>query len=304
MKNRGICGSLALSALLISFSCTLPTGLIAQGTKKPVPSPNKESDERLKELVTWFKIVLPNEEPVIAEGKNIVILTPKTSGKRAQEWIALAEKHRELAIQTLDLDESDTQEAKLGIFLWANPDQFKTYLRRVEKRSPEKGDLVEINSGDWVLRAATTVGSVKDGLLSDHRAGELAAAMMVGRKAKKANKIPEWLVLGFGRATTWKIAKQTLKPLVEERRKVALLSKKWNGWQVLCGDAHGPEAPAMQASAVYYLAFGPTASKFPKFVEGYQLDDNNTTRSLDQVLEFSGVEKDTFSTGWQKWAVR
>ena len=304
MKNRGICGSLALSALLIGLSATFSTGLLAQGNKKTIPAINKESDERLKELVAWFKVVLPNEEPVIVEGKNLVILTPKATGKRAQEWVALAEKHRELAIQTLDLDESDTQEAKLGIFLWATPDQFKNYIRRVEKRSPNKDDIVEINSEDWVLRAAATVGSVKDGILSDHRAGDLAAAMMVARKAKKANKIPEWLILGFGRATTWKIAKQTLKPLIEERRKVAFMSKKWNGWQVLCGDANGPEAPAMQASAVYYLAFGPTASKFPKFVEGYQLDDANNTRSLDQVLEFSGIEKDSFSTGWQKWAVR
>ncbi len=304
MKNGGICGSLVLTALLIGLTSTLPPGLNAQGNKKTIPSITKESDERLKELVAWFKAVLPNEEPVIAEGKNIVILTPKSSGKRAQEWVTLAEKHRELAIQTLDLDESDTQEAKLGIFLWATPDQFKNYLRRVEKRSPEKDDIVEINSNDWVLRAAATVGPVKDGILSDHRAGELAAAMMVGRKAKKANKIPEWLILGFGHATTLKIAKQNLKPLMEERRKVAQMSKKWNGWQVICGDANGPEASVLQASAVYYLAFGPSASKFPKFVEGYQLDDNNNTRSLDQVLEFSGVEKDTFSTGWQKWATR
>jgi hypothetical protein len=132
----------------------------------------------------------------------------------------------------------------------------------------------------------------------------MVAAMMIGRKAKRTNKVPEWLTMGFGRATTWKLATPSLRPLVDEKRRVAAYSKKWNGWQVICGEASGPDSLALQASAVYYLAFGPSASKFTKFVEGFQLDDNNNTRSLDQLIEYSGIEREAFSTGWQKWVVR
>lgn len=326
MEIRGILVRVTLAGLILGF-CALGSGgsfgqdeKVAQD-KKVAPdkkkggaqdskSPdsksqiNKPMDERLTELVGQFKMVLSAEEPVVAETKNLIVLAPKSIGKRAQEWAKLAEKHRDLALKTLDLDDEEAQEAKLGIFIWANADQLKSYIRRVEKRSPEKDEVAVVNPDDWVLRAAAIVGTAKEGTLGEHRVGEMVAALMIGRKAKRTSKVPDWLTMGFGRATTWKLATPSLRPLVEEKRRVASYSKKWNGWQVLCGDASGPDATALQASAVYYLAFGPSASKFTKFVEGFQLDDNNNTRSLDQVIEYSGIEREAFSTGWQKWVVR
>ena len=329
MENRGILLRVSLLGLIFGFFALYSGGILAQDKKKDdsaeakgagakgldgkashsknpdgKKTETKVPDERMTELVGAFKTVLSAEEPVVAETKNLIVLAPKSQGKRVQEWAKLAEKHRELAMKTLELDEEEAQETRIGIFIWANVDQLKTYIRRVEKRSPEKDELAVVNPDDWVLRAAATVGSPKEGTLGEHRAGEMVAAMMIGRKAKRTNKVPEWLTLGFGRATTWKLATPSLRPLVDEKRRVAAYSKKWNGWQVICGEASGPDSPALQASAVYYLAFGPSASRFTKFVEGFQLDDNNNTRSLEQVIEYSGIEREVFSTGWQKWAVR
>lgn len=314
MEIRGFLFRVTLPVLILGICAFGSAGVSGQDKKKGGSADSKGSeakssdtkpmDERLTELVGMFKLVLPSEEPVVAETKNLILLVPKSIGKRAQEWGKLAEKHRELATKTLELDDEEAQETKPGIFLWANADQFKSYIRRVEKRSPEKDEVAVINPDDWVLRAAATVAPAKEGTLGEHRAGELVAAMMIGRKAKRTNKVPEWLTLGFGRATTWKLATPSLRPLVDERRRVGAYSKKWNGWQVICGEASGPDIPALQASAVYYLAFGPTASKFTKFVEGFQLDDNNNTRSLEQVIDYSGIEREAFSTGWQKWAAR
>lgn len=324
MEIRGFLVRVTLLGLILGFCALGSGGILAQDKKKADASDAKGAgakakdgkatdgkasdgkvfDERMTELVGLFKLVLSAEEPVVAETKNLIVLAPKSIGKRAQEWAKLAEKHRELATKTLELDDEEAQETKLGIFIWANADQLKSYIRRVEKRSPEKDEVAVVNPDDWVLRAAATVGSAKEGTLGEHRAGEMVAAMMIGRKAKRTNKVPEWLSLGFGRATTWKLATPSLRPLMEEKRRVAAYSKKWNGWQVICGEASGPDSTALQASAVYYLAFGPSAPKFTKFVEGFQLDDNNNTRSLEQVIEFSGIEREAFSTGWQKWAVR
>ncbi len=329
MEIRGILFRATLLGLILAFFALGSGGIIAQDKKKSdavdakgavsknsngkssnsktddgKASDAKSSDGRMIELVGLFKLVLSAEEPVVAETKNLIVLTPKSIGKRAQEWAKLAEKHRDLALKTLDLDDEEAQEAKVGIFIWANADQLKTYIRRVEKRSPEKDEVAVVNPDDWVLRAAGLVGNSKEGTLGEHRAGEMVAAMMIGRKAKRTNKVPEWLTMGFGRATTWKLATPSLRPLLDEKRRVAAYSKKWNGWQVICGEASGPDSLALQASAVYYLAFGPSASKFTKFVEGFQLDDNNNTRSLDQVIEYSGIEREAFSSGWQKWVVR
>lgn len=285
-----------------------PSAKKGNDSKKSDPKKPVEDDpdvaERKAELIESFKKVL-NDEPVIAESKNILLLVPKSLGKKAPDWVKLAEKHRELTVKILKLDEEEAQETKLGIFLWANAEQLKNHIRRVDLRSAEKDDTATINSQDWVLRAAGIAPGPKEGVIGDHRAGELVAGILLGRHAKRAESLPEWLTAAYGRATTWKLAPQNARPLIEEKRKVALLSRQFNGWQVLSGETGPNEAAALQASGIYYMAFmGNFASKFPKFIEGYQPDENNNTRALAQILEYAGIDRESYSSAWKSWAGR
>lgn len=273
------------------------------GEGKADSAPDESSAERRAELVEAFKKVI-DDEPVVAESKNLILVVPKSISKtRAQAWVNLAEKHRDLAVKTLELEPEEVQETKLGIFLWANGEQLRNYIRRVERRTTEKDDTSSINTEDWMLRASGIIPPAKEGALVDHRAGELAAGLVLGRRARRATSVPEWLSQGFGRATTWKLAPPNARPLLDEKRKAALLARKYNGWEVLNGNVSPAEAPGLQASALFYLAFvGTYAPKFSKFVEGFEPDDNNNPRGLPQALQYAKIGQDDFSSSWKTWA--
>jgi len=278
------------------------------GVGKSAPkndSPEVESDPKRKaEIVEEFQKVL-NEEPTTAETANLILVAPKSVGKKAMEWAKLAEKHRETAIKALKLDEDEVQETKIAVFLWQTPDQLRNFIRRVERRSVDKDDIASINGKDWVLRAAGIAPTTKEGALGDHRAGELVAGLLVTRAAKRAATVPDWLTAGFGRATTWKLASANLRPLLEEKRKVALLCRKYGPWEIMNGEPSSVEAPPLQASVLYYMAFvGTFAPKFPKFIEAFEPDENNNTRPLGQILEFAEINRETLSSSWKSWAGR
>jgi|GEM_PF-258689 len=273
------------------------------GEGKTSPEAEESSAERRAELVEEFKKVVA-DEPVVVESKHVILVVPKSVTKnKAQAWVNLAEKHWDLAVKTLVMEDEEVQETKLGIFLWASGEQLRNYIRRVERRTTEKDDTTSFKTEDWVLRAAGIIPPAKEGALVDHRAGELTAGLVLGRRARRATGVPEWLSQGFGRATTWKLAPQNARPLLDEKRKAALLARKYNGWQVLNGETAPAEAPALQASAIYYMAFvGTYASKFPKFVEGFEPDENNNPRGLPQAFPYAKIGQDDFSSSWKTWA--
>ena len=109
------------------------------------------------------------------------------------------------------------------------------------------------------------------------------AAALLQRRAGKGVEIPAWLLFGFGRATSYRIAPKDAV-VKKEHVLAAKWAPNWTSADVWGGKLNADEAPILEASLADYLAYGPPSAKFPKFVTGTVAVDGVTTPKTEIEL--------------------
>src|SRR5205823_5613398 len=118
------------------------------------------------------------------------------------------EKYHDQAVKgaSLDLKEGGYP-GKIAVYLLPSREDVTAFIRRVDKRRPMSGETGSFQATDDRLHAAAcaaTMGKVP--IPVETRAGEMLAAVILQRKAGRGTQVPEWLLAGFGRATTYQVA--------------------------------------------------------------------------------------------------
>ena len=67
------------------------------------------------------------------------------------------------------------------------------------------------------------------------------------------------------------------------------------------GNLDVEEATVLRASLVDYLAYGPGASKFIPFLEGFRPGENMATKTTAQALEATTIMADRLDRAWRGW---
>ena len=138
----------------------------------------------------------------------------------------------------------------------------------------------------------------------ESQAVEQMAACYLSRKAGREIAVPGWVVYGFGRATVWRGNPNVANK--ERALATQLVKTGRTAKDIWGGDLSADEATVLRASLMDYLAYGPGASKFPAFVQGFQPDENNVqqVRTTAQALQAANINADQLDRGWRSWATR
>jgi hypothetical protein len=244
-------------------------------------------------------------EAASQETEHLFILAPKSMERRLKEVGGNLEKSYGMAAKAvLTKPKEELWAGKLTVYLIPEREQFTTFARRVEKRRLEEDESGSHSVDGDLPHAAAGPARVKGDPSLEHQAAAQIAAAILQQKAGAKVPLPEWLVLGFGRATVWRVA-PTDKTVIGDRRLVKsfIVGKKRTAADVWNGTLESEEAGVLRASLAEFLAYGPGAAKFPALLSGFKPAENQESRTIAQALESAKLDPKAIEARWGAWAL-
>jgi hypothetical protein len=288
-----------------SFSRLLMLALlIAAGAASAADSDNSANERKKKAEANWEAIT--GEKPAVQETKHFYLVAPEAMAKRLASIGELLEKHHDKAKEALQFemkeeDKGEVLPGKVVVYLFGERDHFKAFVRRIESRRLLPEETGSYQAGDDKLHVAVAPPA-RQGLPVEIQACEQAAGLMLARRAGVRTPLPDWLVAGFGRATYYRVAPRD-KAVAADRALAAKLSRKHTAYEIWDGKVSADEADALQGSLVDFLAYGPGARSFPKFVAGFAPEENVERKTTAQAFQAASLKPDRVAASWKKWAL-
>lgn len=186
---------------------------------------------------------------------------------------------------------------KLVVYVLADAPALKSFIRQVEKRSPQAEEIGTAKLDKDSAHVAVMIWAGKDAPQMEAVAIQRLGGALLADRAK-TDRLPEWLVAGFARAA---VASGTpAGPRKREIQKLGLpVTAAWT-----------PEVPVetrnkVAASLVEYMIFG-KAVKVGAFLEAFrptsdQMDIEKPTSSILEAVELTPEKLDL---GWKQWLAK
>lgn len=254
---------------------------------------------------TWASLEAGEAAP-LHETPRILLVAPKSEEKRLSALGSLMDKAFDKACAALKIDpvKEPPWTGKLTVYCFTEREHFTSFVRRIEKRRLETG---EVGTFDVDRDAPHAVGGPPR--RKTDPAPEIQAIQQIGcailqKKAGAKVPLPGWLLVGFGRATYFRVAPGD-SAVVSDRRKAALLVRQGRS----CGDVFENRLDAddglpLAASMADFLSYGPGASKFPEMVAAFRPEENQQSRPIGQVLESLSMKVEQLDRSWRNWVPR
>lgn len=208
------------------------------------------------------------------------------------------EKQAATAIKGLQFDrDSRPWPGKLAVYVFSDRGQFRSFVRTIEKRSPDDAEQASRNERGDTPHIAVGPGSGKEAATPEVQAGYEVAAVVLATRAK-STPVPEWLVQGFARAT----AAQAANTPAGIRKRAA----RQLGGRVKAADAWNEELAIekrlpLATSVADYLFYGKGASKPADFLMAFRPDDEKPMKTTVDALEAVKLTPEQFEAGFAKW---
>jgi hypothetical protein len=186
---------------------------------------------------------------------------------------------------------------KLAVYVFADRGQFRSFVRQIEKRSPDDGDQGSAKVQGETPHIAVAPGQGRDAVTADTQAGyEVAVALMAVRS--KGTQLPEWLTQGFARATAAQAANSPAGVRKRVARQLAARSKPAEAWNdMLSIEQRLPLA----TSIADYLFYGKGLSRPADFLLGFRPDDEKPMKTAADALEAVKLTPEKFEAGYLAW---
>lgn len=277
----------------IAAGIALAAGLVGAAEPEVVQKQKEAAAAHWKQL-------FGDDAPATEETARFLIYAPTSMSARQLEDLGAAlEKQAATARGALKIGTKDEPwPGKLTVYLLADRRSFASFMRTVAKKRPT--DEAGIFSLEDMPYVAASPPQQKYQPSLEGQAAEQVAAAMLAKKAGAA--VPEWVVAGFGRATSWRANPAAS---YQDRVQVRRLIKGHTASDVWNDKVTAAEAPYLRASLVEYLAYGPGAPQFLKFLEGFKPGENQ--RMPTTMDAFKAVRADyaeAVSRAWPAWALR
>jgi hypothetical protein len=267
---------------------------------RPVPAADDETaavvaKQKQTAEATWKTMQLP--PAAMSEGANFIVYGTIPES-RLKALVGTLEKQCATAVKGLQFDkDSRPWTGKLAVYVFADRSQFRSFVRQIEKRSPDDGEQASrITSGE-TPHIAVGPGQGKDAATPEVQASyEVAAAVLAARA--KATPVPDWLVQGFARATA---AQATNTPAGVRKRGARQLvgrlkpSEAWN--EMLSIEQRLPLA----TSVADYLFYGKGVTRPADFLMAFRPDDEKPMKTTADALEAVKLTPEQFEVGFLKW---
>jgi hypothetical protein len=186
---------------------------------------------------------------------------------------------------------------KLTLYIFSDRGQFRSFVRQIEKRSPDDAEQSSIDAVGDIPHVAVGPGQGKDAVTADTQAGYDVAMALLSAKAK-ATKLPEWLSQGFVRATTAQAANTPASVRKRVARQLAPRTKPMEAWNdMLSIEQRLPLA----TSLADYLFYGKGLSHPGDFLLAFRPDDEKPMKTVADAFEAVKLTPEKFEAAYQVW---
>ena len=295
-----------LAVLAVTVAATLA---VAQD-KSPEVKKQKETAAELLKQVNVTK-------PAAVETANLLVYSTLSEEKTkpvadaAQKAFAEARK----ALKAGDKDK--LWPGKLTVFAMPERKEFTTLMRLLENRKPENDETRAIRvRGDEPFVAVGVVDKVKDTDAALRGEATTAVAMAVlDHKGGVGEQIdgydpfalPAWLRTGFSKAVAVRL---DAKALDAHKAKVKGLVARTRPGAVQAADVWGDaaklakDADTFGTSLAEYMAYGPDADRFAKFLAGFKPTEKQRYPNAVTALEDAKWAPERLDADWKAWVTK
>lgn len=287
-----------ISTLVILSIFTLTSPALPQEEGKDIVAMQKKEAE-----ANWKMLEVGPFAHV--ETKHLLIYAPKETERRIKQVAPLLEKHFAMAAKVLWTEKDDKWKQKLPVYLFNEPVDFGSFVRRVEKRRLEGREGGTHSVEDEKLHVAACPPRLDTDPSVYIQATHQIGMALIQRKAGYRTILPGWLKRGFGRATYYRVMSSRSTAIRNERQSAAVMVVKekrtfedaWNS------SLKKEQAQVLEASAADFLAYGPGKKKFAALIKGFRPGENQREKTIAQALEAASLSLDIVKQTWKKWVL-
>jgi hypothetical protein len=287
------------------------TALLAAALASQNASVAQDKDKDKEEVTKAKKVAAENMKrlkvtnPTIEETDNFLIVG-SISKEKAQALGKVLEKTLPVARKAAKYDEKDVAwKGKLTVYFLPDSDEFKSFMRGILQIAPE-GTHVDVRANPpLVVDPAEMPGKPVDAELYAATAARIAGELLQA-KGTGTQIIPAWLRDGFGRVaqmraegvtgrryTAYKAAARTA--VLNPKSGVSTIADAWS-------DTKSASIEAIGTSVADFLAFGPKAADFGKFLDALKPNDTVPNPTVQNGFEALGwKEQAQAEAAWKRW---
>jgi len=211
---------------------------------------------------------------------------------------ATLEKQYAAAVKALQFAKDDPPWlGKLAVYVFNERADFRSFVRQVEKRSPDEAELGSFRLSGDTPEAAAGPGKGKDAPAAEVQDGYQLAAALLAARAKNV-PLPEWLVTGFAKATAAHAAGMTSGNRKRAARNLGIRFKASDAW----GDTAPSEVRQVLAAAIAdFVFYGKGVAMPVDFLNGFRPDDEKPMKTATDALSASQLTPEQFEIAYRKW---
>src|SRR5262245_13298818 len=268
---------------------------------------DKELVKKAKETAAANLKKINVTKPTIVETDNFLIAGSMPEDK-AKALGTMLEKTLKLTRTTLKYDDKEVawRGGKLTVYFLSEPDEYKSFMRKVLQTSPE-GTHVDFRAEPpFVVDPAELPGKPTEADLHWNTAARVAGEHLKA-KGTGTQVIPDWLRDGFCRVTAMRAEGTGTKRYQTYRTqaKNAIFSPKTGKQPVLAdiwSDAKSATGDVLAMSFSDVLAYGGAAVDCPKFLDGLKPTEIVGSPTVQNGFEAAGWKDQTMlDARWKKW---
>jgi hypothetical protein len=293
-----------LAALAALFSFALAAQNSAVGQDKDA---DKEQAKKAKAAAVENLKKCKIDKPTVIETDRFIVAgsIPEAKAKALGEVL---EKTLKVARTAAKYDEKDAAwKGKLTVYFLPEGDEFKAFMRRVLQTPPES-TYVDLRADfPLIVDPVDLPGKPTDADLYAATAARVAGELLQA-KGTATQMIPSWLRDGFGRVCAMRAEGLTSTRYTKYKAaaRAAILNPK-GGKLPVPADVWSEEKTTtgelLANSMAEFLAFGPKAADFGKFIEALRPSENVATPTVSaQGFPALGWKDDMVADlSWKTW---
>ncbi len=236
-----------------------------------------------------------------------VIAVGQLPEARLRAIAATLAKTAKLGRKALQFDDKEEPwKGKLTVIYLPERKDFAQYMRLVVGQRPETSWAISIRGDEpFVISGADLNARASNADIAAELSPLVASAMLQAKVGTTA-KPPRWVERGLGNVVAWRAEGMSGKRFSAYKTKAraavlggggrpaAPIADVWSGER--------PDGEWLAASLMDFLAFGPGAANFPKFLSALRPGENGEDPAITTAIEAAGWKKPAeLEIAWRKW---
>jgi hypothetical protein len=216
--------------------------------------------------------------------------------------------------KTLQFDDKENfWPGKLTVYVVPEWKGYTELLRPLAQRKPDKGEVMVANVriDTPYVAVGADLGEKPNEADIQLAAGTWVAAVLLNKKAgmaSTADKLPEWLQLGFGRAAHLRAENNTTKMTAYRTKAKALAAGSKARYAAKLSDAWAnskdKDYETLVTSVADFLAFGPDGFKFPTLLTSLKPTETNMNPTIQTAFAAVEWKESDVEAVWRVWVVK